>query len=202
LIQKGNLLPILFSSKYDAAQKKWRSPQSEPSLEDGVEKFKRISSITEDKDTGLLTVTVDWNDRFLATAWVQELIALANQNLRSTAIAETQKNITYLRGQLRQVQLESLRQAIGNLLEDNLNRAMSANAREDYAFKIIDSPIVPDADKQIYPIRKLELIAGFIVGALFAIIFILWYGHRPVVPKGLWLSWIHRALNARPSYEG
>lgn len=174
LIKADNLLPILFSRKYDADAKQWRHPDHPPTMDDGVKAFYNIRQISEDADTGLVTIQIDWKDRFLAVRWTNDLIALANRSLRTTALKEAQGNLSYLTQQSQTVQVDSLRQSVVHLMETNLNQAMLAKVQPDYAFKVIDPPTLPDADKFIFPVRFVELVAGFVVGLLLASVFVLW----------------------------
>jgi uncharacterized protein involved in exopolysaccharide biosynthesis len=177
LIHQDNLLPVIFASKYDAAAKRWKNPGNVPSMDDAVAAFKKIYSIGEDPDTGLITVQVGWKDRFVAAQWARDIIGLANSILRASAYKEAQRNISYLTGQTKVVEVESLRQSIVNLMETNLNQAMLANAQPDYAFKVMDPPTVSDADKFVSPVRKIEILSGFLAGMLLAAIFVLWRGN-------------------------
>ncbi len=174
LIQKQNLLPLLFNDKYDFNAKQWREPDRAPSLEDGVQHFLKICQISEDPDTGLLTVQITWRDRFQASEWVNDLVNLANSELRAAASREAQGNIEYLKKQSTSVQVESLRESIVHLMETNLNQAMLADAQRDFAFKVIDPPSVSDVDKFVLPLRLVEVAGGFVAGALLAVVVVLW----------------------------
>lgn len=178
LIRQDNLLPILFARKYDFDGKKWRNPDRVPTMDDGVRAFQEIHGIKEDPDSGLITVQVEWKDRFLAAQWAKDIVALANRTIRASAFREAQNNLAYLTGQAKIVEVESLRQSIVHLMETNLNQSMLANAQPDYAFKTIDPPTVSDADKFVSPVRKIEMLGGFFAGALLASIFVLWRGNR------------------------
>ncbi|OJT96903.1 MAG: hypothetical protein BGN82_01565 [Alphaproteobacteria bacterium 65-7] len=172
LIKQDNLLPILFAKKYDADAHQWRNKA--PTMDDGVAAFTKTLSISEDLDSGLLTVMVNWTDRFLAARWAQGIVDLANRNIRASAYSEAQRNLAYLTGQAKEVQVDSLRQSIVHLMEANLNQSMLANSQPDYAFKTIDPATVPDADKSVWPVRKVELVAGFVIGAFLASLYVLW----------------------------
>lgn len=182
LIQTKNLLPLLFSEDYDAQAKRWRQPESPPSLQDGVDLFRgRVYQVSEDRQTSLVTIQVDWKDRSLAQQWVLDIINLTNQQLRATALNETRQNLDYLTRQSQQVQVESLRQSITRLMESNLNRAMLANSQQDYAIKIIDPPTVPDPNKRVSPNRKAEIVAGLVLGALLILVFQLWRFRKSIL---------------------
>lgn len=177
-IRQENLLPVFFSDKYDSAARKWKEAERAPTMDDAVLRFRNVQHIAEDVETGLISVGFDWKDRFLASKWARDFVALTNAELRASALRETQGNLAYLADQARRVQNESLRESIVRLTETNLNRAMLAKAQPDFAFKIIDPPTVPDQDKFISPARPLMVLSGFFAGMLLAMIVVLWRGNK------------------------
>ena len=177
-IRQENLLPVFFADKWDEAAGRWREAERAPTLDDAVLKFRKVAHIEEDIDTGLIAVSFEWRDRFLATKWTGDYIALTNAELRASALSETQSNLAYLADQARSVQNESLRESVVRLTETNLNRAMQAKAQRDFAFRIIDPPTTPDQNKFVSPVRSMMVLAGFGAGALLAMLFVLWRGNR------------------------
>jgi uncharacterized protein involved in exopolysaccharide biosynthesis len=58
LIEKFNLLPLLFSDKWNPETKSWKPDEEPPTILDGVEELEDLMSVSEDKDTGTLTFRV------------------------------------------------------------------------------------------------------------------------------------------------
>ena len=48
---------------------------------------------------------------------------------------------------------------------------MLANVRDEYSFKIIDPPAIPDLDDEVKPKKKLIVIIGSILGLSISILF-------------------------------
>jgi uncharacterized protein involved in exopolysaccharide biosynthesis len=166
-IQRNDLLPVLYASKWDASTGLWKStsPSRQPDLRDGV-KFiqERILSVLEDKKTGLVTIGVDWKDPNLAAAWANQLIDLVNTRMRERTLAEADANIAYLRNQLGTTTETNLQQAISRVLENELQKATLARGNKEYAFRVVDRPDVP---KHRYsPNRSLTVALGFLVGGI------------------------------------
>ena len=182
-IRQYDLLPVLFHKLYDPAAKQWKDPQSQPTIQDGIDFFMTsILLISEARETGLVTVRMDWQDRVLVAEWVDNFIKLANQDLRLSALKETSDNLAYLTKEAQQVQVESLKQSIVRLMENNLNRAMLANAQADYAFRVIDPPRVSDPNKKVAPSRKLAIMIGFAIGGFIAALLTLWLARKKIHP--------------------
>ena len=143
-IRANNLLPVLFSDKWDAVKGRWKVGDKDyvPSLWGGNEKFKDIRLVTEDRDTGLITLTITWKDPVVAARWANGLVAAANVYLRDKAVEESEKHIGYLKDEAMKTDVSQLRAAIFSLMESEINKIMIANGTEEYALRVID-PAVP-----------------------------------------------------------
>lgn len=159
-IEQEHLLPTLFSKKWDAQNQRWQSDHP-PSVRDGYELFDDgIRTIAIDKRTGLVTLAIEWTDPKLAASWANELIRRANDKLQHDAIDEGQKTIAYLQEQLGRTRQVEVQQALYQLIESETKRIAVANAREEYAFKIIDPAVPPQ--KKSRPKRLRIISIGFL----------------------------------------
>jgi LPS O-antigen subunit length determinant protein (WzzB/FepE family) len=175
-IQRRQLMPILFAWRWDEDRKYWKYPRflDEPTIEDGVDYFiRRIRAVSEDRKTGLISVTVDWRDSTIVAEWANGLIAMANENARATAISDASRSIDYLNNELTKAGVIEIRQAIYRLLESQLNRVMVATVRPQYAFKVIESALPVDRHRFIQPNVALQVSAGFLIGGILASLVVL-----------------------------
>jgi uncharacterized protein involved in exopolysaccharide biosynthesis len=169
-IEKNNLLPILFASKWDAARKQWResNPERIPTLWRGNEYFgNKVRTVTTDAKTGLVTLSITWTDPVLAAKWANELVAYANQVLQNKAIREADRNIAYLNDEARKTEVVEVRQAIYSLLQTEINKAMLARGSDEYALKTIDPAFVPE--RAYFPNFIIWTLVGFFTGLLLSI---------------------------------
>jgi len=60
LIKKLNLMPLLFESKWDNKTKTWKDPEDAPTILDGIDKLEDLISISTDKKTGVITISVEF----------------------------------------------------------------------------------------------------------------------------------------------
>jgi len=164
-----NLLPVLFADKWDGATGKWKvsDPSETPTLWDAWLLFdKRIRTIIEDRDRGLVTVRVEWHDPEQVSRWANLMVERANQQLRDRKLAEIDANLAYLQGELGKAQLVELRQAIGKVMESQVSERMIASGRKDYAFRPLDPARAPDPDRPESPKKALWIVLGTVGGML------------------------------------
>ncbi len=174
IIEEARLLPIFFPKHWDARRSQFQAddPDDVPTMADALEVFdKRVRSVIEDRDRGLISVRIEWRDRELAARLANLIATRINEQMRTRRIAELDKNIQYLRQTLQETDSLELRQAAYSLVEAQLNERMMANGREEFAFRVVDPARVPDADRYIRPRRALLIAIGAMAGLLAAGLF-------------------------------
>jgi uncharacterized protein involved in exopolysaccharide biosynthesis len=171
-IRAQNLKPELFSAKWDKERKSWRDPQNVPTDLDAYAVFDgQIRTVNIDRRSGLVSLRVEWTDRRLAATWANGLVTAVNERRRQETIREAQQTIKYLQLELGRTNSIEVQQALYRLIESNSKTIAVANAREDYAFRVID-PAVP-AESSVRPRRTLIVAVGLVLGLLLAITIVL-----------------------------
>lgn len=172
-ISSENLLPLLFSGRWDSDGNRWNVSEEEdiPSVSDGYKLFNgRIRSVTESRKTGLVTVSFEWTDRELAAQWANRFVERLNQYLRSKDIAEAERSIEFLNRELEKSSVVELRQGIFRLVEQQVETVMLANVREEYAFKVLDPAVVADENANVRPRTALIVFGAFMISLLTAVV--------------------------------
>lgn len=172
-IESENLLPTLFAGMWDSEAGKWNatSGDEQPTIADGVELFdEEIRFISDDASTNLVTLRIEWFDRELAARWANLLVERLNRDVRQRDVAEAQRSIEFLERELQKSEKVELKQGMSVLMQQQLEKIMMANVREDYAFKVLDPAVAADADDYVWP-RKLAIVASSaVLGLVFAIV--------------------------------
>ena len=174
-IHRKNLLPVLFADIWDVKNQTWmiNNKEDEPTQQNGVHSFKNeILSVDEDKKSGLITLSIYWQDPKVAAEWANDLIEQLNKQLREQAIADSIKRVGYLEQELAKTTLQDMRAVLYKLLEAEKQKAMLANVNEDFALEVIDPAIAPEAQEK--PKRKLIVALGAVCGGflgIFAVFF-------------------------------
>jgi uncharacterized protein involved in exopolysaccharide biosynthesis len=156
---------------YDEATGEWLLDEGEPTGLEAYRKFTEVFSLSQDRDTGLVRVAIEWHDPVVATDWVNKLVKKINQEVKAADQAEADNAITYLRGQLESTQLVEMQRVFYDLIESQTRVSMLADVREEYVFQVIDPAVVPD--ERIAPKRSLIAVLGTLLGGMLAVVFVL-----------------------------
>jgi uncharacterized protein involved in exopolysaccharide biosynthesis len=173
-IEEQHLLPVLFHKKWDATNKRWKSPdpREQPDTRDAVKFFDTtVRSVQEDKKTGFIRMYIEWTDPQVAATWANLLVARVNETMRNRALAEADANVTYLKQELASSSVITLQQSIGRVLESELQKLMLAKANKEYAFKILDH--AQPTKWRSSPQRSLIVASAAVFGCAIAVIFLL-----------------------------
>ena len=163
LVKERNLIQLLFESD-----------EKEMSVNDAVTLFIEDNlQVEKDVVTGVITLSVNAGSPVLAKSLVDSIIDRANETLKKNAIHSAQENIVYLNNELLKNKIVELNASIYRLIEVQIQKAMMANTRKEYAFKIIDPAIVSDEDNHIEPNKKRLVLSGILVGIFLGLIFSL-----------------------------
>jgi LPS O-antigen subunit length determinant protein (WzzB/FepE family) len=192
LIDEHNFLPELIAAKrfdtntstlifdekvYVADKQKWirKAPRNKnviPSYLEAYEAYIKIISISKDKITGYITLSVDHVSPIFAERFLSTIIEELNTSIRNRDMKEANDSIDYLSEKLIVTKEKDILNSINQLIMTQLEKQMLVNVRSDYIVSPIDSPFIPE-DKSS-PKRAIICIAvtlfGFIFSCLYALI--------------------------------
>ena len=172
--EENNLLPILFQDDWNEDTQQWREtdPDEQPTLWDAYRLFTEddLLVVSTDRETGLISVAVDWTDAALASKWANELVHRLNEYLRATAISRSTTNLEYLNKELSRSQVAEMRQTLFELIAKEQRTAMLANTQQEFAFRILDPAVEPD--EKIKPHRALIVVGAILLGGFFSLVFV------------------------------
>ncbi len=165
-MDREQLMPVLFAPAWDPGTKNWRRDLKRiPTRNDAWMLFDRqIRNVSEDTKSRLVTLEVTWKDGQSAARWANDLVRLANEELRSRALTEADASLESLREQLAQADALELRLSIYQLMQAQIDRKVLAKARPDYALAVLDPAVVPDPDKFSSPRRGLLIVIALPFG--------------------------------------
>jgi len=101
LIKKFNLLPILFKDRWNSETKSWKSDEKPPTLLDGVKKLNKLISVSEDKDTGVLTFSVLFPEDYqMPYKLAEESLKITDRILNEKSAKLAKLYTAYIKSQL------------------------------------------------------------------------------------------------------
>lgn len=139
-----------------------------PSIQKAHREFQKMVDISIDKNTGFVTLSVSHQSPYLAQKWTAMIIQKINESMREEEKILAERSISFLEETSKTENLQSIRDAISNLLESQIKSLMLVSANENYVYKILDAPIVPEIKSS--PQRALIFIAGSLLGLILGIL--------------------------------
>ena len=142
-----------------------------PSAQESFLHFKNSLSISENMNTSFITISIEHQSPIIAQKWVTLIINQVNENMRQNDQLKAEKSLDYLSEISQSTKIQSIRDAISNLLEDQMKTLMLSSSNDAYVFEIIDSPIVSELKSK--PSRGLIVILGSMLGGMLSLLSIL-----------------------------
>jgi uncharacterized protein involved in exopolysaccharide biosynthesis len=125
--------------------------------------------VTSDEETGLIAVSINWEDPELAAEWTNDLVARLNQYLAQKAILRSEQSLSYLNQELMRTQVAEMRKTLYDLIASEQRNAMLASTQKDFAFKVLDPAVAPD--KKLKPKRAIIVILSSFVAGFMAMLY-------------------------------
>jgi len=167
---------VIDSSVYNQGTSQWIREVSfprkaKPSAQEAHEAFLKVITLSEDKQSGFVTLSVQHESPVVAKLWADMLIDRINEEIRAEDVGEAEASIAFLEAQREQTSLVSLDEVFAQLIEEQTKTIMLANVSKDYVFDIIDPPVVPELKSK--PSRALICVLGTLLGGMLGIVWVL-----------------------------
>lgn len=175
IINKYNLMPVLFPKRWDEEKKTWIKKGADdepPTIQDGIKIIhKNFLTVGRDKKKDTITIGFDNTAPYTAKKIVGYYLTELSETLREEVLEDSRENKRFFNEQLKKTSDALLKEKIYNLLAREIEKETFALAQKYYGFVILDPPIVPDTDKKLKPKRALICIIS-VSAAFFAAVFL------------------------------
>jgi uncharacterized protein involved in exopolysaccharide biosynthesis len=167
---------LIFDAQvYNAATKTWvrdvDPPQlPQPSAQQAHKAFTAILGISEDQQTGYVSVSIEHQSPVIAAQWVNWLVEDVNAAVRFQDVDEAERSIEYLKQQAAKTSLADLQTVFFELIQSQTETVMLAEVRPEYVFKTIDPAVVPEEKSK--PSRALICLLGAFLGGMLSIVIV------------------------------
>ena len=173
---KGSNELQINESVYDAENKQWlveneagvAGPPSSWSL---FQAFSERLSVSEDKKSGLVSVSFEYYSPLIAKQWLDMYVAAINAHMQQRQVAKVTNNINYLQAQIEKTSIAEMREVFYTIIEEQTKNKMVAEASPEYAFVAVSPSMVPEEKSQ--PKRALICILGTLLGGMLSVLLVL-----------------------------
>lgn len=162
VLRKHNLNSTFFgkdSEKKDDARKIW----------DGIRYLKnRVFTVRDNKKDGIIELSAEFTDPKIASDILNYILSELTDYMSSEAKRVADTNRQYLESLIEKNSDPLIRQKIYALIAKQIETSMLAEVKENFAFKIIDPPKVPDLS--IKPRILMNVVLSLIISAFAGIV--------------------------------
>jgi len=156
VMEKGKLYDVLFE-KDDLKDK-----NENEKIWEGIRILQEeILAVKESKKDNVISISAQYKDPSIAQNIASATLTELTEYMTSEAKRVADANTHHLETQIEHAADPFVRQKIYTLIAQQIETAMMAEAKENFAFKIIDPPRVPD--KKIKPKRVLMVVLAFVM---------------------------------------
>lgn len=162
---------------YDAESKTWliesegRGEQRPPSSWELFEEFDEKVTVSQDKKSGLITISVEYYSPQLAKQWVELFVRSINDYMRERKLQQVNRNIEYLTAQVEKTAIAGMREVFYQIIEEQTKSKMLAEASPEYVFVTVSRAMVPEEKSN--PNRALTIFLGTLLGVILSILWVL-----------------------------
>ncbi len=153
---------------YDHSQRRWQGESDEGSAEPSdLAAYNALIgrlSVSQDKVTGLITIGIKYYSPTIAREWVNNIVLEVNSEMKRRDMAESQRNIEYLKQQLNKTSLTEIQAVFYRLIEEQTKALMMAEVQDEYYFKVIDPAVIPE--ERAGPKRRVIVMSWTMAGGL------------------------------------
>jgi capsule polysaccharide export protein KpsE/RkpR len=161
---------LLIGTKFvDRNSKEWLI---KPSIEKAYKIFyKKHFSTFKDRKTGFIYLHGEHGVPSIAQEILKEVLSKLNEYIRSKDVKEAHAALKYIEGKIASANTLDVKKVLASLAEGELQVIALSEASDDFVFKIIQSPFLPETKDR--PHRSRMVLAGGLVGFIISFILVL-----------------------------
>jgi LPS O-antigen subunit length determinant protein (WzzB/FepE family) len=127
--------------------------------------------VSEDKKSGLVSVSIEYYSPQIAKKWLDLYIESINRFMQRRQVDKVTRNIAYLKEQIGKTSVAEMQEMFYVIIGEQTKNKMLADANPDYAFVVVDPSMVPEQKSQ--PKRATICIIGTLLGGILSVLLVL-----------------------------
>ena len=156
---------VIDNSIYDIVKMSWKEepPTSQQSHRNFLSKlnFERTKK-------GFIMISFDHLSPHFASEFLEKLIFEINESSRKEDMEYSLRSISYLKKEIRGTNFVEVKTTLNNILKEEIQKSMAANATPEYLFKVLSPPFAPEIKHS--PNRKTICIIFFFLGFFLSVL--------------------------------
>ncbi len=174
---KGSNSLEIDSDLYDVSNSQWLVEHNDtgefgpPTSWKLYQVFLEMLSVSEDKKSGLVSMSIEYYSPYIAKQWLDLYLAAINGHMQARKMAEVTRNIKYLEAQIKKTNIAEMQEVFYTIIEEQIKSKMLAEASPDYAFVAVSPSMVPEQKSQ--PKRALICVLGTLLGGMLSVLMVL-----------------------------
>jgi len=173
---KGSNTLEINNDAYDVESNKWLVEDESGAIKPPnswqlFQAFSGMLSVSEDKKSGLVSVSVEYYSPQIAKQWVDMYVESINRFMQQRQIDKVTRNINYLQEQIEKTAIAEMQEVFYTIIEEQTKNKMLAEASPDYVFVAVGPSMVPELKSQ--PKRALICILGTLLGGMLSVLLVL-----------------------------
>lgn len=168
VIEKNDLLPMLYPTLWDAKQNAWKSKNVEkvPTVRMGIKKLKsQVLKVNLEAKKNIIRVGASLTDPQSAKRLIDFYLEALNDKIRADVMRDADANREYLERQLGKTGDPMLSEKIQNMIAFEIEKYMLVSHQ---AFEVLERPVVPM--ERAKPRRKMIVMISVLVGILLSVV--------------------------------
>ena len=162
---------------YDVSSGKWLIEDIDtgglrpPTSWELFQRFDEILSVSENKKTGLVSVSVEYYSPKIAKQWLDSYFTAINEHMQMRQVVKVSNNINYLQQQIEKTSIAETREVFYTIIEEQTKKKMVAEASPDYAFVALSDSMVPERKSK--PNRAIICLFITFLGGVIAVLYVV-----------------------------
>lgn len=173
---KGSNELQISNDVYDTHNKQWLIENEAgvvgpPSSWNLFKAFSERLVVSEDKKSGLVSVSIEYYSPQIAKQWLDMYVSSVNAHMQQRQVEKVTSNINYLQAQIEKTSIAEMREVFYTIIEEQTKNKMVAEASPEYAFVAVSPSMVPEQKSQ--PKRAFICILGTLLGGMLSVLLVL-----------------------------
>ena len=162
---------------YDAETKTWLVENDNtgevgpPSSWVLFEAFSERLVVSEDRKSGLVSVSIEYYSPQIAKQWLDMYVAAINAHMQQRQMEKVTNNINYLQAQIEKTSIAEMREVFYTIIAEQTKNKMMTEASPEYAFVAVSPSMVPEVTSQ--PQRRFICTLGTLLGGMLSVLLVL-----------------------------